>query len=72
MKLQSDYNDVEETIIKTFFPLATKHKMALQPLPDIEMPHPLDELDTPFTMGELHVVLAQGKYKSALGHDKIT
>lgn len=72
MRLQSDYYDVEETIIKTLFPHAAKDKTALKSLPDIDIPHPLDELNTPFTLGELHVAIAQGKSRSAPGHDKIT
>lgn len=43
--------------------------MELQSLSEIDIPLPLDELDT---LGELHVALAQGKSRFAPGHDKIT
>lgn len=61
---------LEERVIHTFFPHAAEAPP--EPLPSATIDNAKEELDTPFTLSELVAALAQGKTKSAPGHDGVT
>lgn len=70
LTLTDDPTNVEQRLISTFFPTAS-----LTPppdLPSLTISEPDMDLDTPFTMAELRTAVAQGKIRSAPGHDGIT
>lgn len=60
----------EEEIIKTFFPHASTTPPTPLETPKLDSTNP--DLDTPFTLGELHAAIKQGRSDSAPGHDGIT
>ncbi|KAH9369153.1 hypothetical protein HPB48_018902 [Haemaphysalis longicornis] len=59
MCLQIDYTQVEDTIIHALFSHAVTDLSTLPPLSIINIDHPLSELNSPFTLGELQVAISQ-------------
>ncbi|KAH6944359.1 hypothetical protein HPB50_002746 [Hyalomma asiaticum] len=68
--LREQATAVEDRVIRTFFPHAAETPP--DPLPSTTIDGPETELDRPFTLGEFVSALAQGKTRSAPGHDGVT
>ncbi|KAH7976291.1 hypothetical protein HPB52_011108 [Rhipicephalus sanguineus] len=68
--LREEAATLEDRVIRTFFPHATETPP--EPLPTTAIDGPKTELDRPFTLGEFVAAMAQGKTRSAPGHDGVT
>lgn len=72
LRLQSDYHNVENTLITTLSLVQLRICPHFDPFPLQTLRTPHEDLDHPFTIPELQTALIQGKPKSAHGHDSVT